>query len=138
MFQLRDNIKYKLLPKEDELIGENNNNQNMVLENFSIEEIDNDDSTEKNKKDPYSNFRNLFFLLILVLTLGFSIFVVVSSIKNNKNKDSDKFDPKRNISNDWNFKFDNFGTESSIRLFDIDEDGKFFNAMNNHLIFIFF
>jgi quinol-cytochrome oxidoreductase complex cytochrome b subunit len=109
------------LPKDED---EDNNTKNNIMENFSVEEI-HTDSIEKSKKDPYSSFRILFFIFIFMLTLGFSIFIVVSSRRNSKINNSDKFESKRNSSNDWNFKFDNFGTESCIRLFDIDEDGLF-------------
>jgi hypothetical protein len=108
------------LPKDED---EDKNTNDNVMETFSVEEIHTTDSKEKSKKDPYSNFRILFFIFIFMLTLGFSIFIVVSSRRNSKINGSES---KRNSSIDWNFKFDNFGTESCIRLFDIDEDGLFF------------
>ena len=116
-------VKYKLLSKEaddEDNISNNNNNKS----NFEIEEQNS--SIVKNKNDPCSNFRTLLFILFFALTIGFSLLVIILNGKNIKNIKDDKYDStgKNFSSTDWSLNMENFGTESCIRLFDIDEDGK--------------
>lgn len=128
-FDLKERFKTNKLNKIENVSDDDSVSCDLTSFSEPMIDINKFKILKKKKKIFHSKLINFFFLLISIAFLLIILFVfgldqfVIKSFKSIRFPAFLNYKNQKIDNNEWSFSLNSFGTESCIRLYDIDEDG---------------